>query len=83
MNLTEIFPPETLPVRSGVYLTTQVDPETGESVSSGTVTGYSYFDATDRVWGCSHMTIEEAIARPEYEFAWQYKRWQGMTKEVA
>lgn len=82
MKLTGIFPPETLPVRSGVYLTTQLDPETGEPTDSGIVTGYSYFDLTDRVWGCSHPTVEEAIAHPDYEFAWQHKSWQGLTKEA-
>ncbi len=81
MKLTRVFPPEILPVREGVYLTTQLDPETGEPTCSGIVTGYSFFDLTDRVWGCSHKTVKGAIAHPDFEFAWQHKSWQGLAEE--
>jgi hypothetical protein len=81
MSLTNTFPPEILPASSGVYLTTQIDPETGEPTDTGIVTGYSHFDAKDKIWGCTHATVEEAAAHPEYEFAHQTKIWQGLAEE--
>lgn len=78
MKLTEVFPASTLPVRSGIYRTWQVDPEGVIIDHSG---GYSYFDATDKIWGCSHLTVDEAAAKPEFEFAWQQKNWQGVAEE--
>lgn len=81
MNLTPVFPPEILPVREGVYLTTQVDNETGQPMVN--TQGYSLFDTTSKIWGCNYPTPEEAAKQPEFEFAWQLKSWQGLTKEVA
>lgn len=77
--ITEIFPPDILPVRSGVYRTQSVDPDSGVAMNPW---GYSYFDATDRVWGCVAETAEEAFAKPDYEFAWQTKKWRGLTGET-
>lgn len=74
---TDIFPPDILPARSGVYLTRGVNPEDGVK----TPWAYSYFDATDRIWGCAHETIEMAARSPEYEFAWQTKEWRGLAEE--
>jgi hypothetical protein len=68
----KIFPPDVLPQRNGVYRTCTVDVETGEEAEAW---GYSYFDTTDRVWGCTQDNIEDAVKFPEYEFAHQYKRW--------
>ena len=74
---TPIFPPDVLPVRSGVYFTQSVD-EDGKAFGSW---GFSYFDATDRIWGCSHEFVEAAAAYPEFEFAIQTKRWRGLSEE--
>lgn len=79
-ELTPTFPPSVLPVRSGVYETLAADPETLQAIG-GFDWGYSYFDATDRVWGCAHDTIDEAWQHPEYEFAHQCKKWRGLTEE--
>lgn len=81
MNLTPVFPPEILPVREGVYLTTQVDNETGQPMAN--TKGYSLFDTTSKIWGCNYPTPEEAAKRPEFEFAWQLKSWQGLAEEPA
>jgi hypothetical protein len=78
MKLTPVFPANILPVRSGVYATQQID-EDGNLGASG----YSLFDEADRIWGCTHPTVDEAAASPEFEFAWQNKSWQGPTKEAA
>lgn len=83
MKLTPKFPPHILPVRSGVYMTTQIDPETGEPTENGIQDGYSYFDVEDRVWGCSAVSVQDAEEHPEYEFAWQHKSWQGLAEEQA
>jgi len=77
MKLTPTFPANILPVRSGVYSTVTVDSETGKLRNSG----YSFFDATDKIWGCTHLTIQEAVANPEFEFAEQTKMWQGLAEE--
>jgi hypothetical protein len=79
MTLTPEFPPEILPVREGVYLTKQIDTLTGTVVSKQTE--YSLFDVTSKIWGCGHATPEEAAKKPDYEFAWQYKSWQGLAEE--
>lgn len=79
MTLTAIFPPETLPVRSGVYKTRPIDPDTGKPTFSW---GYSHFDATDRIWGCSHDRVDQAARVPDYEFAHQSKEWRGLTEEA-
>lgn len=81
MNLTPVFPPEILPVREGVYLTTQVDNETGQPMAN--TKGYSLFDTTSKIWGCNYPTPEEAAKQPEFEFAWQLKSWQGLAEEPA
>jgi hypothetical protein len=78
-ELTPIYPPETLPARSGVYWAQSVDPETGDTASEW---GFAYFDTTDRVWGCIADTVDHAAAHPEYEFAAQNKRWRGLTEDV-
>lgn len=80
MKHTKVFPPDILPVRAGVYLTTQIDLETGEPLRN--TKGYSLFDTTSNIWGCNYPTVAEAAAKPEFEFAWQHKSWQGLTKEV-
>jgi hypothetical protein len=67
-------------VRSGVYLTTHVDNETGLPVFY-TTKGYSLFDATSKIWGCNHLTPEAAAKNPDFEFAWQHKSWQGLAEE--
>lgn len=77
--LTKIFPPDVLPMSNGVYKTRGIDPETGNH-DDGWL--YSYFDSTDRVWGCSHATVEEAFKSPEYEFASQSKEWCHLTGEL-
>jgi hypothetical protein len=76
MKLTPVFPASILPVRSGVYATQQID----EDGNLGPF-GCSYFDATDRIWGCTHRTVDEAAANPEFEFAVQTKMWQGLAEE--
>jgi hypothetical protein len=78
-NTTEVFHHSILPVRNGVYLTQSVDPEDGRILSDWM---YSYFDATDRVWGCAAITPAEAHSVPDYEFAWQTKNWRGLTEEA-
>lgn len=77
MKLSPVFPANILPVRSGVYYTQEVDEETGYYGQGG----YSYFDATDRIWGCTHKTPSEAAANPEFEFAGQTKTWYGLAEE--
>lgn len=72
MSRTKIFPPDVLPTRSGAYRTCTVDLETGEEAE---VWGFSYFDLTDRIWGCTQNNIEDAVTFPEYEFAHQHKKW--------
>lgn len=80
MKLTKPFPHTVLPVRGGVYLTVQVDLETGKPLAG--TKGYSLFDETSKIWGCNYATVEQAAKHPEFEFAWQHKSWQGVTKEV-
>ena len=77
-HLTPVFPPETLPVRAGAYLTRSLDTVTGKVLSGW---GYSYFDATDRIWGCTHERVDQALRVPDYEFAHQHKEWRGLTEE--
>ena len=77
--LTPTFPPEILPVRSGLYFTREIDPETG--ARSEEMFLFSHFDATDRIWGCSAMNRETAIKEPAYEFASQNKEWIGLAEE--
>lgn len=76
--LTDTFPPNILPVRSGVYKTRHIDPETGEKSQWG----YCYFDATDRIWGCMYIVPLLAEKKPDFEFALQNKEWCGLDKEV-
>lgn len=78
MKLTKIFPPDVLPVRSGVYRTKAVDIETGKSLGSW---GYSYFDTTSKIWGCAHPDVDSAARVPDYEFALQHKMWRGLAEE--
>lgn len=78
MKLTPIFPADVLPVRSGVYKTLSVD---DEGKPHFTPWGYSYFDATDRIWGCAHGNIADAEAHRDHEFAHQLKLWQGVLEE--
>lgn len=54
---------ETRPEKAGVYRT----------LSEG-VEGFSWYDATDKIWGCTQPTIELAVKSPEYEFANQYSK---------
>lgn len=77
MKLSPVFPANILPVRSGVYYTQNIDEETGKLGDSG----YSYFDAADRIWGCTHSTPQKAAAHPEFEFAGQTKCWYGLAEE--
>lgn len=77
MKLSPVFPPNILPVRSGVYYTQEVDSETGYYGKGG----YSYFDSTDRIWGCMHKTPAQAAMHPEFEFAGQTKCWYGLAEE--
>lgn len=79
MKLTRDFPPEILPVRAGVYLTKQIDTLTGKVISKNTE--YSLFDVTSKIWGCGYATPAEAAKTPDFEFAWQYKSWQGLAEE--
>lgn len=78
MKRSDTFPANILPVRSGVYFTQEVleDGTLGQS-------GFSLFDAEDRIWGCMHQTVEGAAANPEFEFACQTKMWQGLAEEIA
>lgn len=78
-ELTGVFPPDVLPSRSGVYWTQTLDPETNEPAGEW---GFSYFDATDRVWGCAYDDVDSAARGPDYEFASQTKQWLGLTEEV-
>jgi hypothetical protein len=75
---TEMSPPNVLPTSSGVYKTRTLDPETGEPIGEH---GYSYFDLTDRIWGCTSTTPEEAFKSPDFEFAAQTKEWCGLDEE--
>lgn len=79
MKLTPIFHHTVLPVRSGAYKTLAVDPDSGEPIAGEW--GYSWFDATDRIWGCACDTPHEAGLNPEYEFAFQTKIWRGLVEE--
>jgi hypothetical protein len=79
MKLTPTFPANILPVRSGVYLTTHIDNETGLPVFN--TKGYSLFDATSKIWGCNYRNVDVAAENPEFEFAWQNKSWQGLAEE--
>ena len=74
VSLTDIFPPETLPVRSGLYLTRTVY----EDGSTDPFWQFSHFDATDRIWGCGHLSTYAAAEAPDYEFASQSKQWRGV-----
>jgi hypothetical protein len=78
MSRARIFPPSELPQSKGVYRTCTVDVETGEESE---VWGYSFFDATDRIWGCTHTTIEDAVEAPDFEFANQNKRWSELSEQ--
>lgn len=77
--LTPTFPPEILPVRSGLYFTRELNIETGAPESELFV--FSYFDATDRIWGCGSGHAQTAINEPGYEFASQNKEWIGLAEE--
>ncbi|MBU3577537.1 hypothetical protein [Polynucleobacter sp. UK-Kesae-W10] len=77
--LTPTFPPDILPVRSGVYFTRELDLDTGERL--GEMFMFSYFDATDRIWGCAAGNRESAWKEPGYEFASQNKEWIGLAEE--
>lgn len=76
MKLTAIYPHTMLPVRSGVYQTQNVDPEDLLTIGGW---GFSYFDATDRIWGCTYTTPSDAFRAPDYEFAYQTKQWRGLS----
>lgn len=78
-ELTPVFPPDVQPVRKGVYKTRVLDTENGQPLTGW---AYSLFDTTDKIWGCGHDTVENALAAPDFEFAQQNKEWQGLTKEV-
>lgn len=78
MKLTPIFPANILPVRSGVYKTMAVD---DEDLQQNVSWNYSYFDATDRIWGCGHDNIVDAGIHRDHEFAHQLKQWQGVLEE--
>ena len=80
MKRTPIFPPDVLPVRSGVYWTQNIDPFDGATMDPW---GYSYFDATDRIWGCTAQSIILAGINRDFEFAHQTKQWQGVLEEAA
>lgn len=67
---------ESRPTQSGVYATREVDVETGEPIPGSTWL-YSFFDLTDRIWGCSHPDPQMAIAWPEFEYASQSKEWSN------
>jgi hypothetical protein len=77
--LTPTFPPEILPVRSGLYFTREISLETGKPESERFL--FSYFDATDRIWGCAGFSAHTAITEPSYEFASQNKEWIGLAEE--
>lgn len=79
-KLTPTFPPEILPVRGGVYFTRELNPETGEPYA-GDQFLFSYFDATDRIWGCAAGNRDVAWQEPNYEFASQNKEWIGLAEE--
>ena len=81
LNTTETFPPDVLPVHRGVYLTRPVDPET--KVCGRDRWLYSFYDSTDKIWGCEAWTPEDATAHPEFEFADQSKEWRGLAEEPA
>lgn len=55
---------ETRPTKGGVYRT----------LSEG-IEGFSLYDATDRIWGCTHPTPELARDLPDFEYALQFKHW--------
>lgn len=78
MSRPPTFPPDVLPTRNGAYRTCAIDLETGEESE---LWGFSYFDTTDRIWGCTQASIEEAVKFPEYEFAHQHKRWAELQKD--
>jgi hypothetical protein len=78
-QITPVFPPETHPVRRGVYMTREVDVETGEPTHEGWF--YSFYDSTDKIWGCSNFSPELATDKPEFEFASQHKEWRGLAQE--
>ena len=77
--LTPTFPPEILPARSGVYPTREIDLETGEPTEE--LFRFSYFDATDRIWGCTAPNRDMAWKEPNFEFASQNKEWIGLAEE--
>lgn len=77
--LTPTFPPQILPVRSGLYFTREVDPETSKHTHDKFL--FSYFDATDRIWGCAAINRNDALSEPCYEFASQNKEWIGLAEE--
>lgn len=76
-DLTDIFPEDILPARRGVYQTRSL---LGDDV---TPWQFSFFDDTDRIWGCAHSTPGEAEQFPEFEFAVQQKQWRGLAKDPA
>ena len=78
MKLTPTFPANILPVRSGVYKTRYVDRDSGKPIGPW---GFSWFDITDRLWGCQSDAIDKAAAHLDYEFASQTKLWRGLVTE--
>lgn len=74
-DLTLTFPEDILPTRRGVYQTRVM---VGSKPSPWQ---YSFFDETDRIWGCAHDTPEMAEEFPEFEFAVQQKQWRGLAED--
>lgn len=72
MSKAHINPPSILPERQGVYRTRLVDPETDQPEGDW---GYSYFDTTDRIWGCQSANRDTAFGERDFEFATQVKQW--------
>ena len=79
INTTPTFPPEIRPVKRGVYITRNIDPETGVCENNRWM--YSFYDNTDKIWGCGALTPEQATSHPDFEFAEQNKEWRGLAEE--
>jgi hypothetical protein len=77
---TNISPPDKLPTKAGVYRTRVIDPESNEPTGNW---GYSYFDLTDRIWGCLSSDPAAAHSNPDFEFAEQNKEWCKPDEEPA
>ena len=69
--LTEVFPPDIKPVRSGVYLTSTV-------IDQSAIKCYRSYDVISDRWSIGHSTVYSAQVNKPYYFKGDIFYWQGV-----